>query len=542
VLQYESVAVDGDGVILPGETATLAVTLRNDGSVPASATDATLRTVTPDLVAVVDSMASFDPIPIGGAGAALTSFTVTVGPEVGIGRALGFVLALNSAEGYLSETAFSVTVGSVDHRAPLGPDAYGYYAYDNSDTDYPDAAPLYEWITCSTRYGGSGVKLDFNPDTTAIDTSAVVDLPFRFRFYGKEYERLLVSENGWVSFDSLDCDDFYNWAMPNPYGCGAQIAAFWDNLEPTRVDSAVADGVYALSDTLNRRFVVEWSRLPNRSNELDDVQTFELILYDPTYYPSATGDGVFQIQYKQVVNNDVEKMYATVGIEDEGEDVALQYTYENLYPPAAAPLSAGLALRFTTTPPRYDPFDLAGVSVVSEAGGVRISWEPGDARPRGGYTVYRVLSGGRIECLTPAPLPPHARSFFDETADPAVACIYKIGSRDPVGYETLFGPYAGRDGRARDLSVALAAGSRNPVPGEAVIAYVLPKAIRVRLRIYDPSGRLVRTLADGHAEAGERTAVWDGRDERGHAVPSGVYFCRLDAGEETRRLKLTLVR
>jgi flagellar hook assembly protein FlgD len=64
----------------------------------------------------------------------------------------------------------------------------------------------------------------------------------------------------------------------------------------------------------------------------------------------------------------------------------------------------------------------------------------------------------------------------------------------------------------------------------------------VQLRIYDPSGRLVRTLAEGDMEAGERNVVWDGRDERGHAVPSGVYFCLLSAGEESRRLKLTFVR
>jgi flagellar hook assembly protein FlgD len=45
--------------------------------------------------------------------------------------------------------------------------------------------------------------------------------------------------------------------------------------------------------------------------------------------------------------------------------------------------------------------------------------------------------------------------------------------------------------------------------------------------IYDPSGRLVRTLVSGSMSAGEHSVAWDGKDDRGHAVNAGIYFYEL---------------
>ena len=62
------------------------------------------------------------------------------------------------------------------------------------------------------------------------------------------------------------------------------------------------------------------------------------------------------------------------------------------------------------------------------------------------------------------------------------------------------------------------------------------------LRIYDASGREVRTLVDGAQAAGRRSAVWDGRDDTGLPVASGVYYARLDAGSQRFTRKMTLVK
>jgi flagellar hook assembly protein FlgD len=59
------------------------------------------------------------------------------------------------------------------------------------------------------------------------------------------------------------------------------------------------------------------------------------------------------------------------------------------------------------------------------------------------------------------------------------------------------------------------------------IAYDLPVRSKVLLSIYDVDGRQVARLADGWQEAGRYNLKWDGRDKRGRACPTGVYFCSL---------------
>jgi hypothetical protein len=81
----------------------------------------------------------------------------------------------------------------------------------------------------------------------------------------------------------------------------------------------------------------------------------------------------------------------------------------------------------------------------------------------------------------------------------------------------------------------------NPFNPATVIRYDLAQAARVRLRIYDVRGGLVKTLLAGHGEPGGHEVAWRGRNERGERVSSGVYFCRLetDGGHrETRKLLL----
>ena len=100
-------------------------------------------------------------------------------------------------------------------------------------------------------------------------------------------------------------------------------------------------------------------------------------------------------------------------------------------------------------------------------------------------------------------------------------------------------PDAGPGG-ARGL--ALAAGSPNPFADATSVRFVLPRAGRVALAIFDARGARVRTLVDGALDAGTHARAWDGRRDDGTAAPLGLYFVRLDAGGETARGKLVRTR
>jgi hypothetical protein len=91
-------------------------------------------------------------------------------------------------------------------------------------------------------------------------------------------------------------------------------------------------------------------------------------------------------------------------------------------------------------------------------------------------------------------------------------------------------------------SFALMQNYPNPFNPITQIRFVLPSSGKARLAIYDILGRRVRTLVDGPRPAGEQQVTWDGRDDAGASVASGIYFYRLDANGLTQARKLTLLR
>jgi hypothetical protein len=80
----------------------------------------------------------------------------------------------------------------------------------------------------------------------------------------------------------------------------------------------------------------------------------------------------------------------------------------------------------------------------------------------------------------------------------------------------------------------------NPFNPATVVTFDLAARGRVRVEIYDVLGRRVTTMADRVFEAGRHRLSWDGRDNRGRAVASGVYICRLDtsAGRDSKKMIL----
>jgi hypothetical protein len=89
---------------------------------------------------------------------------------------------------------------------------------------------------------------------------------------------------------------------------------------------------------------------------------------------------------------------------------------------------------------------------------------------------------------------------------------------------------------------ALDQNSPNPFNAVTEIRYRLPETGAVTLVIYNTIGQEVCRLADEVQPAGIYRVRWDGRDASGRQVASGLYFCRLQAGEYSRTIKMALVR
>jgi len=94
----------------------------------------------------------------------------------------------------------------------------------------------------------------------------------------------------------------------------------------------------------------------------------------------------------------------------------------------------------------------------------------------------------------------------------------------------------------RTPSLKLYAIFPNPSGSEVAIRYALPQATRVTLKVYDVNGRAVKVLADKEQNSGVHSIYWNGRDEEGKRLPSGVYFCKLRTAVEHRISRIVLIR
>ncbi|MBD3222466.1 DUF839 domain-containing protein [bacterium] len=82
----------------------------------------------------------------------------------------------------------------------------------------------------------------------------------------------------------------------------------------------------------------------------------------------------------------------------------------------------------------------------------------------------------------------------------------------------------------------------NPFNPMTRIGFRLDQSGPVRMRVFDAAGRLVRTLVDGQRTAGEHTVTWDGRNDQGGRVASGVYSYRLETREGQLSRQMLLVK
>ncbi len=478
----------------PGQTGTLVITLANDGSVAAPDAAATLTTDSPWLE-ITDTTGSFGAIGSGDAAAnTLDPFGLTIAPGCFPGHLAVLRLTIADGAGGQSVRDVPVTVGTAATDAPTGPGAGGYYAFD--DTDVASGhAPVYDWVALDPVSGGPGVSLDLDDQGFEQDQTRTIDLPFPFRYYGVAFDRVSICSNGWLALGETPLVQYRNVTLPAAGSPGSLIAVFWDDLY--QIGNA---DVYTWYDAAQHRFIAQWYNLLNNFSRARE--NFEVILLDPAWHPTATGDGAIIMQYAEVHNTDTRDGYATVGIQNHDRTGGLLYTYWNQYAAGGTPLEAGRAIRFepigAVALPQAEVTPASIVVTVPPGGHVTRTLHVANTGAAGSQLGYAVA------VVDPAVLPPEIAHKAAATPAPP----------NLDGSTLTFDTSSFEPGTTVDIAMSVYADGEGIFPLLTIVALQCPSGVTLNdatdlgvatgdtLTWLGPAGDEVVTVWDGLADGG----------------------------------------
>ncbi|MCX6638873.1 MAG: T9SS type A sorting domain-containing protein [bacterium] len=531
-------------------------------------------------VTVNDNAASFGTVNIHGtANCSGNPFNITAAGNTPPGQKANLLVVFSSSAGATQNDTITIQLGPKSMADPQGPDAYGYYCFDNTDLNYAQR-PTYAWVDINSI----GTQLPITDTGADQDQSVDITLPFTFRYYGQDVIRLTVCSNGWLATNSNPSfTDFRNYPIPSPPGPNGMIAGFWDDLVTTSTGK-----VYSYYDQSNHRFIVAWSHMRNYSSSGVE-EDFEIMLYDPAYTPTPSGDGEIIFQYN-IVNENVgvysDNKYSTVGIESPDQHDGIQVVYWNTYTdPAVAHLQTGRAYKFTTaftygTPPVLNmDVNISAINppiVIPANGGSfqynvnvhNLGTQPADGqiwnKVRDASNIYTQVFGPLGRVLPPAANPtrtvrqtiagsisagtlyfisyvgtyPNAvvdSSFFTITKSTMADGNPWIGESFVTG--DFFDEYAVSTSTSIPTEYSLGQNYPNPFNPLTSISFNLPQAGLVKLTVFDVMGREVAQLVNGLREAGAHSITFDGS-----GLASGVYLYKFEAGDYTATNKMVLMK
>jgi hypothetical protein len=171
---------------------------------------------------------------------------------------------------------FSIIISSFS--GATGPDQYGYYIYDDTDT-LSGNAPVFNWLEIVPS-PGSLVSEITNEDADTV----TYPLPFTFKYYGIDYSSIGMCSNGFLEMGYSTYRFGDNGTIPSSGGPKRMLAPFWDDLDPS-----LYGDIYYYHDTANHRWIVEFKDCAHYESSTQR-ETFQVILLDPQYYPTPTGD------------------------------------------------------------------------------------------------------------------------------------------------------------------------------------------------------------------------------------------------------------
>jgi hypothetical protein len=507
-------AGDDDGILNPGETVELWVTVRNVGSAAATGVTGTLASTSP-AVTILGGSAPWNDIPAGGQGSNTAAFVFSLDGSAPDGEVIPFTLTMNN------------TMGSQElplQLAVVAPDlAFRSYRIDDATLGNGNGIPdpgelLLVPVTLANRGNKDAAEVSAllasgTPLVTVLDAQAASPL-----IAAGDAEELSPGFSLRVSQDApvgalLPLDLAIATAIGYEAASGFQLkvgAVFFDDCE--------VDGAWSLSAAGDNASSGLWVRVdPNGTTynglpaQAEDDHTAA-----PGVECFVTGQGA---PGGPAGDTDVDGGQTTLSTPafDISTVIEPRVTYWRWY----------------TNNLGNNPGEDTWLVQVSANGGA--TWVDLE-RTTASANSWQQRSFLLADFIAPSA----AVRFRFIASDAGAGGSLVEAAVDDFEVTGLTQPVTGA-GDFLPTTLRLAPPRPNPCLGDAQLAFTLPAAGQAVLRVYSVDGRRVATLVDRELPAGQHGAIWNGRDEAGHAVAPGVYFTRLEAGGKTLSRKLVLL-
>ncbi len=395
-------------------------------------------------------------------------------------------VALNS----VAETTLSITLNNTGQlplyynintflKDDVGDIISDEFGYTWKGSDM-DSVVNYEWVEIEERGWviAEGVWDNENWGPYALG--------FPLPFYGNIFDSVRITTKGWVSFTSGKTD-FKNKTLPNDSAVFNLIAPFWDDLI---MDSSSKITYLSNSDSA----IITYSEV--RRHPSGGPYTFQIIL---------TKAGQIVFQYKTISDDSGS---TTVGIQNQDGSIGLQIGYNKDF------IHGSLAIQ------------------------INPSWIK--VAPRRGE-----VKGGESQILDL-----HLQSNFLTKGMYSGDLVFKNWDENQVFPNKIL-PItllvdtvtAVKENPVRTaVNFTLSQNYPNPFNQGTIIQYSLAKSSQVELVIYNLLGQKVRQLINEIQTAGHKKVFWDGLDEDGKKVGSGIYFYQLKIGDIKETKKMLLLK
>ena len=122
-----------------------------------------------------------------------------------------------------------------------------------------------------------------------------------------------------------------------------------------------------------------------------------------------------------------------------------------------------------------------------------------------------------------------------------ISAVYDEGESEIIEVSFVY-QGAGSGSNVPILATELGANYPNPFNPTTTISFTLKEAIDVKIDVYNITGQYVKTLINKHLEADNHNIAWNGNDNEGKSVSSGVYYYKMQAGRYTSTKKMILMK